>query len=291
MSETKDIVISEDVDGSHLPAAIQVESGRAIQEVQASMVIAKKFPRDTTASFNRIMQACRRKSLAEQAMYVYPRGGQTVTGPSIRMAEVLAQNWGNLNFGIRELENKNGESLVEAFCWDLETNVRQTKLFTVKHLRYSKNKGIEQLKDPRDIYENVANQGARRVRACILGVIPGDIVDAAIMECEETLKTQGNNEPIQDRARNMVVAFQDLGVTQELIEKKLGHKLDAIIEQELINLRKIYQAIKDGVAARHDFFDVPRPKPESTAPGLKDLFSGKEIKTDNKPSGVEVERD
>ena len=34
---------------------------RQAQEVQAAMVIAKKFPRNEVESFNRIMQACKRR--------------------------------------------------------------------------------------------------------------------------------------------------------------------------------------------------------------------------------------
>jgi hypothetical protein len=277
-----DAEIEESRDLSPVEASgLAIAQSRATQEVQAAMVIAKKFPRDSNAAYNKIMTACKRKSLAEQAMYAYPRGGQMVTGPSIRMAEVLAQNWGNLQFGIQELENKNGESLVEAFCWDLETNVRQTKLFTVRHERHTK-KGVEKLKDTRDIYEHVANQGSRRVRACILGVIPGDIVEAAVQECESTLQKAGKDEPIIDRARRMVVAFGELGVSQEMIEKRLGHKLDAIIEQELISLRKIFQSIKDGMAHRHDFFDFPKPGSDSEkAAQLNEKFGKKEEKKAN----------
>ena len=87
---------------------MSIEQSRAIQEVQASLVIAKKFPRDQDAAYLRIMKACERYSLADQAEYAYPRGDKTVTGPTIRIAETLAQNWGNLNFGIRELSQSKG---------------------------------------------------------------------------------------------------------------------------------------------------------------------------------------
>ena len=126
--------------GNSMPAAqnhatTEMVISRQAQEVQAAMVIAKKFPRDEVQSFNRIMKACQRKTLAEQAMYEYPRGGTKVTGPSIRLAEAMAQNWGNLDYGIVELEQKNGESQVMAYAWDLETNTRQTKIFSVPHIR------------------------------------------------------------------------------------------------------------------------------------------------------------
>lgn len=259
-------------------AMVEAATTRQAQEVQAAMIVAKKFPRDETHAFSRIIQGCRRKGLAEQAMYAYPRGGTMVTGPSIRLAEAMAQAWGNIDFGIVELEQRDGESAVMAYAWDLETNTRQTKVFTVRHERHTKN-GNKSLSDPRDIYEMVANNGARRLRACILGVIPGDVQDAAIEECEKTLRG-GNKEPLADRVRKMVTAFDEYGVTQEMIEKRLGHKLDACIEQELVNLRKIYGSIKDGMAKREDFFEVhvaaetareklsgrkPEPKPEPVA--------------------------
>jgi hypothetical protein len=135
------------------PTTTEMMVNRQAQEVQAAMVVAKKFPRDEIEAYNRIMRACQRKSLAEQSMYEYPRGGTKVTGPSIRLAEAIAQNWGNVDFGIMELEQHGNESSVMAYAWDLETNTRQTKIFQVPHTRYSKKKGNETLTDPRDIYE------------------------------------------------------------------------------------------------------------------------------------------
>lgn len=232
---------------------MEVQTARAAQEVQAAIVVAKRFPRDTLAAYNRIMEACKRKALADAGAYAYPRGGETVVGPSIRLAEVMAQNYGNLDFGIRQLSTSPQESVMEAFCWDLETNVRQTRVFTVAHERHTK-KAVTPLTDPRDIYEMTANQGARRLRACILGIIPGDITDAAMEQCEATLR--GDSEPLVDRLRAMIQAFHELGVSKDMLEKRLGHKAEAIIEQEFVNLKKIYRSLKDGMAKREDFFDL-----------------------------------
>lgn len=233
-----------------------VEASRAAHEVQAAYVMAKRFPRDQNAAYKRIMDACSRKTLAESAMYTYPRGGSRVTGPSIRLAEVVAQNWGNLGFGIRELSQEQGVSLAQAFCIDYETNVVQTKEFYVRHERHT-NKGVTNLSDPRDIYELVANQGARRLRACILGIVPKDVVEDAMSRCQKTLLT-GTDEPLGDRIRKMVLAFAEIAVTQEMIETRLKHGLDAISVHELIDLQKIYRSIKDGFGKREDYFLVPK---------------------------------
>lgn len=227
---------------------------RQAQEVQAAMVIAKRFPRDEYAAYNRIMQACKRPKLAEEAEYEFPRGGTKVNGPSIRLAEVLAQHWGNIDYGIVELENKLGESQVMAYAWDLETNTRRQMVFTVKHERKAKGT-IQRLDDPRDIYEMVANQGSRRVRACILGVIPGDVVDAAIDECRKTL-VSGSTKPLKDRIRDMIAAYQnDYQVSQTMLEKYIGCKADAFSENDFIRLRNVFKSLRDGMAKREDYFD------------------------------------
>lgn len=228
---------------------------RATQEVQAALVIAKRFPRNEFEAIERIKTACKRVGLAECAIYSYPRGNATVNGPSIRLAETLAQNWGNIDCGVEELEQSNGESQVMAYAWDKETNSRVSKVFTVKHERHTRS-GVTKLTDPRDIYEMVANQGSRRLRACILAVIPGDIVDMAVGECDKTLAGD-NKEPLKDRVSKMVSAFSDdFQVSVKQIEARLGHNLDAISETELVNLRKIYRTLKDGMGKREDFFPL-----------------------------------
>lgn len=228
---------------------------RQAQEVQVAMVIAKKFPRDVFAAFDRIKKACERRLLAENAVYEYPRGGTKVSGPSIRLAEALAQNWGNIDYGIMELEQKAGESSVMAYAWDLETNTRQTKIFTVKHERKAKGT-VTKLNDARDIYEMVANQGARRLRSCILGVIPGDIVDAAVDMCQKTL-INGHKEPLEDRLRNALSTFKkEFGITKEMIEEYVGSNVDAFTEQDFLKIGRIYTSLRDGMAKKEDYFNV-----------------------------------
>jgi len=241
---------------------IEVSGQRAMAEIQAAMTIAKRFPRDETAAIERIRRACQRTGLAEQAVYQYPRGGTKVEGPSIRLAECMAQNWGNLDFGIIELEQRDGDSDVMAYAWDLETNTRQTKVFTVKHERRTR-QGVSKLDDPRDVYEMVANQGARRLRACILGVIPGDVQDKALAECRKTL-TGGSKQPLGDRVQAMVGAFSDLGVSQTMIEGRLGYRIASCDEHGLVKLRSIYTSLRDGMSSREDWFDVAKAEAVAT---------------------------
>ena len=236
-------------------AAIQTIMGRSAQEIQGAVFMAKQFPRDQLAAHDRIMDACHRPSLAKVARYSYPRGKETIAGPSIRLAEVLAQNWGNMSAGIVELEQRNGESTALAFAWDLETNTRIERIFTVPHIREKKG-GNERLTDPRDIYEIVTNMGARRMRACILAVIPRDVQDDAVAECRKTMagKTEG---PLIDRLKKMIDAFKPFSVTKEMIETKVGYVMDAFTEEDFLDMMDVFNSLKDGIAKREDFFTVP----------------------------------
>ncbi len=267
-TESPDNYLAKQEPKTEISAAGEAMVSRQLQEVKAMVFMAKQFPRDLNASYQRIMEACSRKSVAEQAEYEYPRGSERVSGPSIRLAEVMAQNWGNIDFGIIELEQRNGESTAMAYAWDLETNVRQAKTFVVPHKRYSKSKGLTALTDPRDVYEMVANQGARRLRACILGVIPQDIVEKAVQKCNITLQGQ-SEEPLIDRINPVLAAFKsNFGVSIEQIEQSFGYKIEAFTERDLLKLKKIGLSIRDGMAKREDYFEfapVSKPVDEKTA--------------------------
>lgn len=245
---------------------IDTESQRAIQEVQAAMVIAKRFPRDEKQSLDRILNSCSRVSLAEQALYSYSRGGTDITGPSIRLAESIAQQWGNLQYGIRELEQSNGSSTVEAFAWDIETNTRQVKVFQVAHERHTR-QGIKALTDPRDIYETVANNGARRLRACILGIIPGDIIEEAVRQCDLTLSASADTST--EAQKKIVESFAKYSVTKDQIEKRIQRRMDAITPAQVVSLKKIYASLRDGMSTAADWFEV---LVRSTEPDTQNAF-------------------
>jgi hypothetical protein len=235
--------------------------GQRMQEIQAMVFMAKQFPRDEIAAMNRIKTACSRKALADVAMYEYPRGGAKVTGPSIRLAEVLLQSWGNMKCGVIELDNTQGESKAMSYAWDIETNAYDEKIFTVKHIRDTK-QGAKALTDNRDIYEKVANEGARRKRACIMAVIPAWVIEEAVEQCEKTL-TSGNPEPLIDRIRKLLDKFKDQGVSKEMIEKYMGYKVDLFTEKDGLKLTKVYAAIKDGVAKKEEYFENSASKPDN----------------------------
>jgi hypothetical protein len=269
--------LSPDIKGNNMVAA---EALKEVAQVQAAVMMAKKYPRDRFTGFKNIMDDCERYNLAKAAVYSFPRGETTVTGPSIRLAEVCVRNWGNMDCGIRELSRDAEKSVCEAYAWDLETNSRSTRIFEVPHIRATR-KGSYRLTDPRDIYENVANQGARRLRACILQAIPGDVVDKAVAKCKETV-TKKSGKPLVDRIQDMIVSFSRLGVSKAHIEKRLQHPVDTLTEEEMFDFLTIYNTIGDNHAKRSDFFDIAETEPTERTGVLEEKI--RKVKEKNTPS-------
>ena len=241
---------------------IAIEASRAVAEAQGKLVIAKRFPRDEVQSYAKAMEACQRPTMAAKAFYSFPRGGQTVEGPTIRFAEELARCWGNIDDGIKELSQDDGKSEMQAYAWDLETNAQSVQNFTNPHKREKTDKRtktvvMETLTGQRDIYENNANMATRRLRSRILAILPAWFVEDAIAECKKTLAGQ-NDTPLIDRVKKMVVQFAKLGVTQEMIEKRLKRKVDTMTSDDFVEYVGIYNAVKGGESKIADWFDAQK---------------------------------
>lgn len=254
---------------------------REVAEVQAAMTIAKRFPRDPILAMDRILQACARPGLAQASLYQYSRGGTDIAGPSIRLAEELARGWGNILCGVTELTRGGGVSECLAYAWDLESNFRDEKRFQVKHWRDTKGGGYA-LKDERDIYELIANQGARRKRACLLAVIPGDVQEAAVRQCELTLKTKADLSP--ERIKGMVEKFAALGITAQQIEKKIQRRLDAITPALMVQLGRIYNSLQDGMSSPGDWFEVVETEAAPAQEKAKGVAGAKAALRKRKPA-------
>ena len=249
-------------------ANVTVEAQRAMAEIQAAVFMAKQFPRDTVRAYDNIMKACERPGLAAASMYEYARGGCVIQGPSIRLAEAIANEWGNVQYGFVELESTPYRTVAQAFAWNLESNLKVIRNVTITHERHTK-KGKVRLTDPRDIYELVANQMQRRVRACILEVIPGDVVEDAVARCKETLLAKADTSP--EGVQKLLMAFWEYGVKKEAIEIFIQRKIEAITPGNVVRLRAIYQSLRDGVAKATDFFEVS----EKEEIGSKKIASAK----------------
>ncbi len=230
---------------------------REVATVQCQMLIAQSCPRNMEAVQKRVEASCSRFQLASSAVYSYAKGGTDIQGPSIRLAEALINAYGNAKAGFEVTAQGEKESTVRAYAFDMETNTLMERTFVVSHLRHTKS-GDYFLTDPREIYEAVANNASRRVRACILAIIPSDLQEFAVKKCTETLSQNVKITP--DVLNNLASAFASYGVSKPRIEKFIQRKLEAITTSQYLKLKQIYTALRDGMGAPDDYFepeDVP----------------------------------
>jgi hypothetical protein len=244
---------------------VAVESQRAIAEVIARMNIARANPRDPMRSMELVLNDCTRPTLADHAIYQYARGGTDIRGPSIRLAEAIAQRWGNIASGIKELSRSGEYSECVAYAWDLESGYYDERQFQIRHWRDRKAPAVGYvLTDERDIYELIANFGQRRKRAVLLTVIPGDVTEAALEQCERTMHARADVTP--EGIKRLIDTFAELGITQPQVEARIQRRLDAIRPAQVVMLRKIYTSLKDGMSEPADWFEaVVLAQPEAEA--------------------------
>jgi len=144
----------------------------------------------------------------------------------------------------------------------MENNIIETREFQVSHYRKAGDK-IYRLTDPRDIYEMIANQGARRMRACILALIPNDIQEDATEEVDKTLIKTFTGEKGKSRIKDMLDKFENLKVNQKMIEEKFKCKVNNLNADEMAELVKIYNALRDSIGKPQDYFEIGKTQSEA----------------------------
>lgn len=238
--------------------ATAIEQSRAVAEVHAAIVVAQQCPRDLQAALTAMRQSCTQTALAERAFYRFPRGGANVTGPSIHLARELARCWGNIQYGIAELrrDDEHGESEMQAYAWDVQTNTRSAQIFIVPHKRDERG-GPKRLTDMRDIYENNANNGARRVREAIFAILPPWFVEEAKDLLAKTLKN-GGGIPLPQRIANLISLFEGRGITTDQLEQKIGRPSGKWTEHDAAQLLVIGRSLDRGETTRDEEFPPAR---------------------------------
>lgn len=247
--------------GKETNAVAAAEKAKAM--VQARCIMALQRPRKLMVSRDKILNDCRRTRFAEAALYSKPvGGGNTVEGLSIRFAEAAVRNWGNVDI-MTTVEFEDGDKRkIAVVCLDLETNVAFGKEKVVEKTverRFLK-KGQKALSqrvnsNGQTVYlvsatdDELANKEAafesKIIRNEGLRLIPADIKEEALEVIKHTLRDAVAKDP--DAAKKKLVdAFSEHGVGPDDLTDYLGHDLNKVVPAELVNLRGLYEAMRDG---------------------------------------------
>jgi hypothetical protein len=112
---------SEEVLGLSEGPAVLGQIHRA--EIDAQVATARRYPR----SVKRFLEEAKaiatlEPEIAATCFYSLPRSGKYITGPSVRLAEIVASCWTNLRTSSRIIEDTGTVVKAEAVCLDLERN-------------------------------------------------------------------------------------------------------------------------------------------------------------------------
>ena len=287
MTETE--ILSPGADeGAHQQSLVPLQTSAAISaaraEVESSLLIAKRFPRNERDALARLLRAVQREGMATDATYTYPRGKEDIVGPSIYIARQAKICWGNMDAGFRTLERTADETLIEGYAIDRETNATTRYQQRVKNMVQRKVwiDGVQVTKwvepDERDYGELVGRVGAKLERNAILSLIPQDFIDEALREARRTLRRVADGALTNDRDEviaRLLVSFGKLGVDRDALEARLEHKLEAISAEELAELNAIGKSILSGQASVAEFFSGAKSQDAKKADGKADAVKAR----------------
>lgn len=228
----------------------------AQHEIQSTIIIARRFPRDEDAAYQKLMKACQRPSFADEVTYSFPRGGTTVTGPSVYLAREFARIWGNIRHGVYIVHDDDNMRTIRAWAWDVQTNSKTESDDSFKKLVFRKNGGWIK-PDERDLRELTNRRAAIALRNCILSLLPSDMIEDAIKQATETLAKKIKDDPEAAR-KSIITAFGKLNIPAEQIAVYLGHPIAESQPAEIAELRTIYKSILDGNSKWSEHLEAKR---------------------------------
>ncbi len=231
--------------------------------VEARYVMALRRPRNWDQVRQDLLKECRRPSFAHNKSAYYRKPiGDGVEGLGIRFVEVALRCMTNVLVETTMIFEDETKEIHRVSVTDLESNltypldVRVTKTVerskpgddgsyvSVRKNSYGKNVYTVPATDD-DLLNKRAAQISKAIRTLGLRIIPGDMQDEAEGIIKAIRLDEAARDPDTERKR-IADAFNEIGVKAADLTEYLGHTLDTCSPAELVNLRGIYGAIRDG---------------------------------------------
>lgn len=221
---------------------IVFQQDRAAIDIQIST--AKAYPRNIKRAIdNSIAIVTMDKETAATCTYAVPRGGKPITGPSVHLAKILAQNWGNLRVETKVIGIDFKHVTSQAVCFDLENNLA----IKVEVKRSIMTKTGRMSDDMITVTGNAAN--AIALRNAVLSVIPKAIVDKVYGEAKSKITGDvSDKSKLLARRKQVIDGLKDTySLTEAEILGAVGKAaIEHLTSDDLVVLIGIGTAIKDG---------------------------------------------
>lgn len=215
---------------------------KANVDVQVST--AKMYPRNISRiKTNSIALVTMDKETAQSCSYALPRGGKPITGPSVHLARILAQQYGNMRAEARVVEITDKHIVSRATAWDLESNYAVA--FEVRRSIVGRSGRYND--DMITVTGNAAN--AIAYRNAVLAIIPKGIMEAAYKAAQDLITGDLSDETKLVARRKKALDFfnDEYAITEAEVLKMLGKQTIHQIKAEQIALMlSTQQALKDG---------------------------------------------
>ena len=250
------------------PAAMAVITSA---EVTCQLDAAHRYPRSMTAFAKEALgMATISQEVAASCVYSVPRDGKMIVGASVRLAEICASAYGNLQAGTRVVDEDDKTVTAQGVVWDVQKNVR----ITVETKRRITTKQGKRYSD--DMVITTGNAAASiALRNAIFRVIPRAYIDTIFAQCRRV--AVGDARTLVARRDETIALLGKMGVTHERILARLGKK--AIGD---IGLEELEILIGLGTAIKHQGMGIdevfPGAEPLPKAP------EGKRVKLGRKPA-------
>lgn len=234
-------------------------------EVDMQIATAKAYPRDVEQALKRIKQlATLDNETAENCFYALKRQDTIIEGISVRLAEIVASQWGNLRVQARIIGNDGKFITAQGVAHDLETNFAAS--VEVKR-RITDKQGRTYNDDMQVVTGNAAASIA--FRNAVMKVVPSAVTHRIIAEVRNVAK--GKALSLEQRVANMLKWFESVGVGRTDVLAHIGvASADKITEDQADYLRGLATAIKEGsTTVRETFGEGAKATSEATAEAAK----------------------
>jgi len=212
-------------------------------EIDMQIETAKRFPRSIQRATGAILTlSTMDEETAAECNFALPRGGKPILGPSIRLAEIIQQCWGNCRVSARVVNVNTDEKWIEAegIYHDLETN--SATAARVRR-RIADRSGRVFNDDMIIVTGNAACSIAKR--NAILAGVPKSVWRQAYDAARKVVAV--DVQTLTVRREKAVSAFANFGVKPEQVFVSLGVAgNDDITLDHIPILRGMFSAIKNG---------------------------------------------
>lgn len=223
--------------------------------IDRQIATARRFPRDYTTFLARAKTMIGEdKDLAGKMGYSVERGGKTLVGPSVRLAEIAIREWGNARVEIVEEEPAPGARFVRVYATaiDLESNLG---IRIPKIRRITDREGRRFSDDMIAVTTNAAVSIAYRDAAFKL--VPKVFIDDLYRHAMEV--SAGDVADMPTARKLCLKAWADVGVPEARIFATLRIEgIDGITIEHLGALRPIFQKVKLGELKASEVFVAPK---------------------------------